>query len=41
MPAPNECFVVSAVTNRGARQWIATALEAQGFVHGQDYLLAG
>lgn len=41
MPAPRECFVISAVTNRGARELISAALEGRGFVLGQDYILAG
>jgi glycosyltransferase involved in cell wall biosynthesis len=41
LPPREECFVVSAVSSRGARDEIAQGLESQGFVAGQDYVLAG
>lgn len=41
MPSPRECFVLSAVTNRGARARIVEYLEARGFRPGEDYILAG
>ncbi|MCA6362479.1 MAG: glycosyltransferase [Bacteroidetes bacterium] len=39
--SPRSCFVVSYITNRGARREIAQMLESKGFVNGQDYMLAG
>jgi glycosyltransferase involved in cell wall biosynthesis len=39
--SPRSCFVVSYITNRGARGEIAQMLESKGFVNGQDYMLAG
>jgi glycosyltransferase involved in cell wall biosynthesis len=41
LPTHEECFVVSAVSNRGARDEIAQDLDSRGFVAGQDYVLAG
>ncbi|HWQ53993.1 MAG TPA: glycosyltransferase family 2 protein [Bryobacteraceae bacterium] len=41
MPPAEECFVVSCVSNRGARDLIARSLEARGFAAGRDYILAG
>jgi glycosyltransferase involved in cell wall biosynthesis len=39
--SPRSSFVVSYITNRGAREEIAAMLEQKGFVNGQDYILAG
>lgn len=41
LPPREECFVVSAVSSRGARDEIAQDLDSRGFVAGQDYVLAG
>jgi glycosyltransferase involved in cell wall biosynthesis len=40
MPDPGECFALSYVASRGAREDIAAFLEARGYVRGLDYLLA-
>ena len=41
LPSREECFVVSAVSSRNARDEIALDLDSRGFVAGQDYVLAG
>lgn len=41
IPGPEGCFVISCVTNRGARAEIVRWLEARGFAAGSDYVLAG
>lgn len=40
MPGPNECFAVSYVASRGARNDIRAFLQTRGFVLGRDFLLA-
>lgn len=40
IPAPHEALVVGYVASLGARELIRSALEARGFVHGEDYWLA-
>ena len=41
IPGPAQCFVISCVTNRGAREQIAGWLNGHGFEAGTDYVLAG
>ena len=41
LPPREECFVISAVSSRGARDEIAQDLESRGFAAGTDYVLAG
>ncbi|MGL5891786.1 MAG: glycosyltransferase family 2 protein [Bacteroidia bacterium] len=41
IPPPENCIVVSYISNRGARTEIARMLEEKGFVNGKDYILAG
>jgi len=41
LPPREECFVVSAVSSRGAREEIAGDLNSRGFIAGRDYVLAG
>lgn len=38
---PVRPFVLGCVTVRGAREWIAAALEAMGYAKGEDYLMVG
>lgn len=40
LPAPGECFILSYVANRGAREDITRFLENAGYVMGRDFLLA-
>jgi glycosyltransferase involved in cell wall biosynthesis len=40
VPAPEQCFVLSAVASHGAREDIAAFLEARGFVLGESWLPA-
>ncbi len=40
LPAPGQEFVVSYVGGRGGRERVAAALDARGYVVGQDYILA-
>ena len=41
IPSPQNCVVISYITNRGARTEIARMLEEKGFANGKDYILAG
>jgi glycosyltransferase involved in cell wall biosynthesis len=41
LPTAAECFVVSWVSSRGAREEIAGHLQAHGFAEGRDFILAG
>jgi glycosyltransferase involved in cell wall biosynthesis len=41
LPPPAECFVVSWVSSRGAREGIAGQLRDRGFAEGRDFILAG
>jgi glycosyltransferase involved in cell wall biosynthesis len=38
---PENCVVVSYITNRGARTEIAEMLSSRGFINGRDFILAG
>lgn len=40
LPRPGECFVLSYVASRGARELIRARLESMGFVLGRDFLPA-
>lgn len=40
MPEPGDCFALSYVASRGAREDIAEFLESRGYVKGFDFLLA-
>jgi hypothetical protein len=41
LPPPGECFVISWVSSRGARDEIAAFLQGCGFAAGRDFILAG
>lgn len=41
LPPREDCFVISAVSSRGARDEISQDLHSRGFVLGHDYVLAG
>lgn len=41
LPSPGEIFILSYVSNRGAREEIRAHLTARGYAEGVDYLLAG
>ncbi|MEP2952023.1 MAG: glycosyltransferase [Ekhidna sp.] len=40
IPTPDKCFIVSYVSNRGARDEIRAFLNEQGYVEGKNYILA-
>lgn len=39
LPEPGDAFVLSYVSNRGARDYIRAALRARGHVEGEDFLM--
>jgi hypothetical protein len=41
LPSPGKFFIVSLVSNRGARQKIAQFLIDRGYIPGTDFILAG